>query len=192
MSDEIVAAEVVDEAEAQPAPTPENLGIELPTDPEEAIEALVAEVARARSDAAGHLDDLQRIAAEFENFRKRIERDRTEVVERSTEGLIARLLPVLDSFDQAFTHNALTEHEEALVRGMRSVYHQLVDVLAAEGLAIIPAEGEPFDPSVHEAVSGGGEGDLEVDTEMRRGYTLKGRVLRPALVAVSAKEDAGE
>lgn len=193
MSDETVAAEIVDKS-ADP-PSPEDLDIDLPDEPEEAIATLTAEVARARSDAAGHLDDLQRLAAEFENFRKRIERDRAEVMERSTEDLVARLLPVLDSFDQAFTHEPRTEHEDSLVRGMRSVYHQFMDVLSAEGLEVIAAEGEAFDPSLHEAVSGGGEGDLEVSNEMRRGYILKGRVLRPALVAVAGadgEEDEGE
>jgi molecular chaperone GrpE len=183
--------EYVDAMPNQPgdqSPPPAE-SIELPDDPDAAIDLLLAEVTSARTEAAGHLDHLQRVAAEFENYRKRVERDRTETVERSTERVIASLLPVLDSFDQAFTHEPGTEHEAALVKGMQSVYHQLIDVLAAEGLQPIPAVGEAFDPTVHEAVAGGGDGDLRVTTEMRRGYTLRGRVLRPALVAVAGEED---
>lgn len=184
------ASEFVDAAPDHPGDqTPPPVEIDLPEDPDAAIDLLIGEVASARTEAARHLDHLQRVAAEFENYRKRVERDRAETVERSTERLIASLLPVLDSFDQAFSHEPETEHEAAVLKGMRSVYHQLMDTLAAEGLAAIPAEGEPFDPTVHEAVSGGGDGHLRVATEMRRGYTLRGRVLRPALVAVVGEED---
>jgi molecular chaperone GrpE len=185
------AAEFVDDAPNQPGDQspPAQIDLDLPDDADEAIVLLKEALLAARTEAAGHLDDLRRVAAEFENYRKRVERDRTETVDRSTERVIASLLPVLDSFDQAFTHEPATDHEAALLKGMQSVYHQLMDVLAAEGLQMIPAQGEPFDPTVHEAVSGGGAGDLLVATEMRRGYTLRGRVLRPALVAVAGEED---
>ena len=185
------STEFVDAMPNQPGDQspPEELDLDLPEDPGEAISLLTEELLSSRREAAGHLDDLRRVAAEFENYRKRVERDRTETVERSTERVVAALLPVLDSFDQAFTHEPATEQEAALVKGMQSVYHQLMDVLNAEGLELIAAEGEPFDPSVHEAVSGGGAGDLRVASEMRRGYTLRGRVLRPALVAVDSEED---
>ena len=185
------ATEFVDSMPNQPGDQspPVEIDIDLPDDPDEAIATLTDEVLTARTEAAGHLDDLRRVAAEFENYRKRVERDRTETVERSTERLVGALLPVLDSFDQAFTHEPATEQEAALVKGMQSVYHQLMDVLAAEGLEPIAAEGEPFDPNVHEAVSGGGSGDLFVANVMRRGYTLRGRVLRPALVVVAGEED---
>lgn len=161
---------------------------EIPEDRDEAVEALLETIATLRATADAHLDDLQRVAAEFENYRKRAERDRREVVERAAERLVAALLPVLDSFDQAFTHEAQTESEEKLAAGIRSTYHQLMDILRKEGLGIAAGVGEPFDPQVHEAVAGGGEGMLLVDEEMRRGYLLKGKVLRPALVTVRPAE----
>jgi len=201
--EEIVAAEIVENgtsaepesAETEPIEavvpvTPANLGIELPEDHDEAIEVLTDAVATARSAADRYLDDLQRLAADYENYRKRVQRDREEVVERSTQRLIESLLPVLDSFDQAFAHEAQTSGEEKLLAGVRGTFHQLMDVLGKEGLEMVPGAGERFDPTVHEAVSGGGDGELIVAQELRRGYTLKDRVIRPALVAVAAQEDA--
>ncbi len=163
-----------------------DLGIDLPADPDEARQVLLQEVARARGDAGDYLGDLRRVAAEFENYRKRTTRERQEVVERAAQRVVENVLPVLDSFDAAFTHDPQTPTEEKLVAGMRSTYHQLVDVLRKEGLEFIPALGEPFDPEVHEAVTGPAEGDgtLMVSDELRRGYRLRGRVIRPALVAV--------
>ena len=185
------ATEFVDADLNQPGDhmPPGEIDLDLPEDRDEAVAVLEEALVEAHREAAARLEDLQRIAAEFENFRKRVERDRTQTVERSTERVIAALLPVLDSFDQAFTHQPSSEQEAALVKGMQSVYHQLMDVLAAEGLESIPTEGEPFDPNVHEAVSGGGAGDLRVADELRRGYTLRGRVLRPALVSVADDEE---
>jgi molecular chaperone GrpE len=182
---EVVEAEIVEEG-ASP------LDIDLPDDPEEAVAVLAAELVEARRSAAAHLDDLQRVAAEFENYRKRAARERDEIVLRSSQRLVEGLLPVLDSFDQAFTHEAQSPSEELLLAGMQRTYHQLMDVLTKEGLAIVPGEGEPFDPTVHEAVAGGGNGDLVVAQEMRRGYTLHDRVIRPAMVMVSEAGDGEE
>ncbi len=163
-----------------------DLGIDLPSDPDEARRVLLQEVARARGDAGDYLSDLRRVAAEFENYRKRVTRERQEVVERAAQRVVESVLPVLDSFDAAFTHEPQTPTEEKLVAGMRSTYHQLVDVLRKEGLEPIDALGEPFDPEVHEAVASAAEGDgsLVVSDELRKGYRLRGRVIRPALVAV--------
>jgi molecular chaperone GrpE len=115
-------------------------------------------------------------------------------VTRAAQRVVQALLPVLDSFDQAFAHRAQTPGEEQVLAGVRGTFHQLLDVLSKEGLQLIPAVGEEFDPEVHEAVAGGGEGDLMVSQELRRGYTLKGRVLRPAMVVVAPRlaEGAGD
>lgn len=161
--------------------------IDLPQDPDEAIAYLFGELRSARLEADSYLTDLQRVAADFENYRKRALRERDEIVMRSTQTLVRELLPVLDSFDGALTAAADNEH---LLAGLRSTHQLLVDVLSREGLEPIEALGMPFDPSVHEAVSGGGTGHLVVIAEMRRGYLLRGRVLRPSLVAVAA-EDPG-
>lgn len=166
--------------------------IELPEDPQQAVEALKEALTQARESAAAQLDDLQRVAAEFDNFRKRAARDQREMTERASQRIIEALLAVLDSFDGAFTHEAQSPSEELLLSGVQKTFHQLMDVLAREGLAVIPAEGEPFDPEIHEAVAGGGGEDLVIAGEMRRGYTLSGRVLRPALVTVAPAEEVAD
>ena len=168
-----VIGEVVDEASP----------IDLPQDPDEAIAYLLDELRSARHEADSYVTDLQRVAADFENYRKRALRERDEIVMRSTQALVRELLPVLDSFDGAL---AAAAGDDPLLAGLRSTYQLLIDVLSREGLEQIEALGMPFDPSVHEAVSGGGTGHLIVTAEMRRGYLLRGRVLRPSLVAVAA------
>jgi molecular chaperone GrpE len=186
--DEVIVEGTVVEEDVGIVPlTAADLGIDLPDDPDEANRVLLAEVAAARRDAHEYLDNLQRVAAEFDNFRRRTLRERTDLSERASQAVVERLLPVLDSFDAAFTHDAQTPTEEKLLGGMRSTFQQLFDLLQKEGLEAIPAgPSEPFDPEVHEAVSSAatGDGAPVVAQELRRGYRLKGRVIRPALVAV--------
>ena len=188
MSDEIRPEDAAEEpAPEKPAP----VLADLPADPAEALPVLIEALAEARLAVDARTDDLQRIAAEFDNYRKRTARDRDEVVRLSSQRLVEALLPVLDSFDGALGHEASTPAEEAMLDGMQSTYQQLMDALGKEGLEVVPAVGEPFDPMVHEAVMGGGAGHLVVTAEMRRGYTLGGRVIRPAMVGVAdADEEA--
>lgn len=174
---------------APPVLSADALGIDLPDDPDEAIQMLLAAVHDARAEAGTYLDDLRRVAADFDNFRKRAVRDQQTIVDRAAERVLSAMLPVLDSFDAALAIEATTETEEQLLRGMRSTQVQLMDVLAKEGLEPIPTIGEPFDPEVHEAVmTSGGDGPLFVVQELRRGYRLRGRVLRAALVALEQSD----
>lgn len=169
---------------------PDDLGLDLPDDPGEAMQALLRELAQARTQAESHLDDLRRVAAEFENFRKRMLREQTQQVERASERVVGGLLPVLDSFDLALSHDPSSPAEQKLLDGVQRTHALLMDVLAREGLEPIPGQGHPFDPEVHEAVSAPGEpgeGELVVTEELRPGYRLAGRVLRPALVAVGTE-----
>jgi molecular chaperone GrpE len=186
---EIVAADEVDnggEGEA-PSPTPADLGVELPEDREEAVAVLTAHLADARADAETHLDDLRRVAAEFDNFRKRSLRDREQMISSASERVVRAMLPVLDSFDAALAIEPSTETEQKMLGGMRGTYDQLMDVLAKEGLTPIEAAGARFDPELHEAVMSSGDGDLVVAQELRRGYLLGNRVLRAALVALESE-----
>ena len=185
MTDDVLDTEPTTDETTQP-------DLELPEDPAEAVEILIGRLHAVKESEAARLDDLQRIAAEFENFRKRSERDQEEMTARASQRVVAALLPVLDSFDGAFGHDAQSPGEELLLSGVQGTFHQLMEVLGREGLAVIPTEGEPFDPTIHEAVAGGGGEDLMVAGEMRRGYTLGGRVLRPALVAVTPAEGTEE
>jgi len=179
-ADTLEAGDVVIEDEQAP------LELDLPEDPAEAVPVLMEALIGTREAASTYLDAMQRIAAEFDNFRKRAARERDEIVVRGSQRLIERLLPALDSFVAALAYEPQTEGEQRLLSGMADTHRLLMEALANEGFAPIEADDVPFDPAIHEAVSGPqgeGDGDLLV-TELRRGYTLEGRVIRAALVAV--------
>jgi molecular chaperone GrpE len=187
---EIVEAEPVEDEPAVEALTAEALGLDLPDDPVEALSIVLEALAETRMDADRYLDDLRRVAADFENYRKRTQREMAAMVERASERVIRELLPVLDSFEAALTVEPKTETEETLLVGIRNTYDLLLDVLVKEGLEPIETWDAPFDPTVHEAVvtTGEGTGTLRVTQDLRRGYKLHGRVLRAALVAVTPEQ----
>jgi molecular chaperone GrpE len=181
---------VEDEPLPASEPTAHSLGLDLPEDPREMVPILLQKLAEARSEADSYLDDLRRVAADFENYRRRSQRELAALIERAAERVIRELLAVLDSFDAALAIEAQTETEEKMLGGMRSTHSQLLDALAREGLEVIPTWMESFDPSIHQAVTaaGGGEGSLMVKDELRRGYRLRGKLLRAALVSVENEQ----
>jgi molecular chaperone GrpE len=146
-------------------------------------------LAAAEAKAQEHLDDLKRLAAEFENYKKRTAREQASLSARATEGLVKELLPIVDDLERAL--EAAEEHEEAkLEEGVRLVHRQLASVLEREGLAEIETKGK-FDPHVHEALlsqpSDADEGNvIEV---LQKGYRLGDRVLRPARVVVAGPRE---
>lgn len=160
------------------------------TSTEESVEASIHpgdETAALRAERDGYLDDLKRIKAEFENYRKRILKEQTEFVERASASLVSSLLPVLDNFDLAVSAAEDTKEFDKMLRGIEMVYGELKEVLKGVGLRPIEARGQRFDPNLHEAaleVPGAEEGELEVVEVLRPGYTFNGRVLRPAMVKV--------
>ena len=187
---EIVEAEPVEDEPAVEAVTAEALGLDLPDDLAEALPIVLKALAETRMDADRYLDDLRRVAADFENYRKRTQRDMAALVERASERVVRELLPVLDSFEAALAVEPKTETEENLLMGVRNTYDLLADVLSKEGLEPIETWEAPFDPTVHEAVvtTGEGSGTLRVSQDFRRGYKLRGKVLRAALVAVAPEQ----
>ena len=168
---EVVTGEIVPEPEPL---DPHVLGLEFPEDPEEARQVLLSALAESRDEAGRYLDDLRRVAADFDNFRKRALRDQGAIVERASERVVQSLLPVLDSLDAAMAIEPETETERKLLDGVKGTFNLLLDTLGKEGLVPIEALGMDFDPTVHEAVAapGGGESDLVVTQELRRGYML--------------------
>lgn len=132
-----------------------------------------------------------RLAADFDNFRKRTERQNRELVARAGEKLICDIIPVLDTFEHALASAA---DNQAVAKGIEMIRSQLLTVLQREGLEPIQALGQPFDPELHEACSFA-ETDAEpentVVNEIRSGYKLAGKVIRPSMVQVSKlmKED---
>jgi molecular chaperone GrpE len=146
------------------------------------------ELATVQRERDEYLDTLRRVQADFENYRKRMLREQTALVERATQGLVEQLLPVLDSLESAVASlDAAGNDELANVRkGLELVHTEMLGVLEKAGLSRIDAEGKPFDPNEHEAVmQDDGDGEPVVSEVVRTGYRLKGRVLRPAMVRVT-------
>ena len=147
-------------------------------------ESLDVEALQAERDQL--FDRLQRLAAEFDNFRKRAARERGEVYARANERLVKELIPILDDLGRAL--EAAAEHEEAkLEDGVRLVHRALSDLLKKEGLAEIETDGK-FDPHVHEALLSepSDEEEGSVIEVVQKGYKLGDKVLRPARVVVAA------
>jgi molecular chaperone GrpE len=154
--------------------------------PAEDVSEMDPDLAKAKREAAEYLDHLRRLQAEFDNFRKRTLKQQTNAVELAARPIVTRLLEVLDDFDLALMAAEQQPDFEKFRKGVELVYAKLADVLRAEGVKRIDAEGAPFDPEKHEALmqTGEGEGELVVADVLRPGYTLKGRVVRPAGVRV--------
>ena len=146
-----------------------------------------AELAAARKEAAEYRDHLMRLQAEFDNYRKRVLKEQTRALELAAEPIVRRMLEVLDEFELALMAAEQKPDFDKFLHGVELVYAKLLDTLGAEGLERIDAEGKPFDPERHEALIGSGAGDGEpvVADVLRQGYTLKGRVVRPAGVRVT-------
>jgi molecular chaperone GrpE len=160
------------------------------------IEELKARAAKADE----NWDRLLRTTADFENFKKRAARERIETAQSTAAVLIQKLLPVLDHFEMAQTAaqnaqvppggDAITGQGASLQAGVAMIQQQLKTVLAEAGLEEIDAAGKPFDPALHEAVSMQESADVEeghVVEQLRKGYKLKERLLRPATVIVAKK-----
>src|SRR5205823_9556165 len=167
---------------------PDGPAIDDPKEPERA--GPKDELEQARAQAAEYLDHLQRLKAEFDNYRKRVLKEQTRAVELASGPLVHRLLEVLDEFDLALMAAERKPDFEQFLHGVELVYAKLLDILRAEGLERIDARGKPFDPERHEALmqSGHGDGEPVVVDVLRDGYTLRGRVLRPAGVKVARGE----
>jgi len=164
------------------------LGIALPEDKDQALELLLSHLEESRDEATSYLDDLKRVAADFDNYRKRTTREQALVLDRAAERVVRELMPVLDSFDAALATEASTDAERQLLSGMINTREQLLRALEHEGLEVVQSIGEQFDPEIHEPVAApSGSDDLVVSEELRRGYRLKGRVLRPAMVMLEAR-----
>jgi molecular chaperone GrpE len=149
--------------------------------------AATEEVEALRSQLAERTADLQRITAEYANYRKRVDRDRVAVVESATGSVLAGLLPVLDDIDRARQHGDLT----GTFKGVADQFEAGLEKL---GLVPFGASGDPFDPTVHEAVQHRTSPDVTEPTcvaVLRRGYRLGDRILRVPLVAVAEPDPAG-
>lgn len=193
-----------------PPPETDN----LPTDEDDSIEILEVVGMDEGKAEAGHRDApddpepsdsipytrqqlydmLLRKQAEFENARKRAERDKEESQRWIWKDLLTRLLPILDNFQRALAEPA-ADAQDPFRQGISLTLQQMMDILGREGLEEIRSVGEPFDPHVHEAVETRVVKGLEegiVLEELRKGYRFRGHLLRPALVRVSSKDGGSD
>lgn len=138
-------------------------------------------------------DRYVRLYAEFENYKKRVNKDKEEIIRYGNESLLYEILPFLDHLEMAMKH-ASNEVSSGLMQGVEITLKELKKTLEKFGLTEIEAEGKPFDPMIHHAMSQVERDDIDdqrVVEEFRKGYMLKDKVLRPSLVAVSKKPSAG-
>ena len=180
----------VDPQEAENAATQPGDGSDPPgaTDAAPGLDAVTAERDRLLAERADLQDRLLRRQAEFDNFRRRAERERTDVLEYANTQTVRALLPILDDFERALkVESADTEY----ARGMELIYQRLFDSLKKLGLEPITSTGEHFDPNVHHAVDSVETDEAEDHTilqEYQRGYNFRGKPLRPAMVKVAVKK----
>lgn len=148
------------------------------------------ELKQRAAKADEHWDRLLRTTADFDNYRKRAAREKQEAIKYANESLLEKLVPVLDAFDMALnaTQNAGAEGTKSLQQGIGLVQQQLKTILSDAGLEAVDATGKPFDPNFHEAIAQQESADLpegSVLQQLRKGYKLKDRLIRPASVVVS-------
>lgn len=158
------------------------------------------EEAAGSAEGGDELAELRRrymyLAAEFDNYRKRVAREKESLVAFGNERLLRAILPVLDNLERALAHDPSGAGAEAILSGVRMTYDQLLSELGKFGLEQLSAAGKIFDPNVHEAIARipwDGEPEGTILTEERKGYLLNGRLLRPAQVTVAIRppEPAG-
>lgn len=140
-----------------------------------------------------YIDTCQRVKAEFDNYRKRMIKEQTNTIEMAAEGIVKKILPVIDNLERAVSAFEETRIDEKHVEGLRMIYRQLVEILEAEGLQSVDPAGKPFDPCECDAMSTEERDDCEEGTVtcvVQKGYNWKGKLIRPALVNVSRRPGA--
>ena len=192
MKTEVQKDEVNDLAEMTEAPAQESDGALEPSLVEGQVQPLQAEAAKAQE----YRDQLLRIAADLDNYKKRAAREKQEAVRFANETLLGKLIPVLDNFEMALAAVSSAQNTgaaegttaDSLQQGVSMIQQQFKQVLADAGLEEVNAAGKPFDPNCHEAVSQQESADVpegHVLQQLRKGYKLRERLLRPATVVVA-------
>lgn len=154
----------------------------------ESVEELKARIEALNAQTEEYMQRLARSQADFDNFRKRTIREKEELGKYASSKLIAELIPVIDNFGRALDTRPEGEASESFVKGVEMIYRQFDSVLQAEGLTTMEAVGQPFNPEFHQAVMQVESDEHEegiVVEELQKGYMLKDKVLRPAMVKVS-------
>lgn len=153
-----------------------------------ADEELVDETEELRQQLEAEQNKYLRLLADYDNFKRRTQKDKEIANKFRSQSLLADLLPVLDNFERALSLQTTSEESASLLKGVEMVQKSLTEAVSREGLEEIKAVGEPFDPNFHQAVMQEKDDSAEPGTvlqELQKGYILKGRVLRPAMVKVN-------
>ena len=155
---------------------------------EEAAEEQTDETAELREQLEAEQNKYLRLLADYDNFKRRNQKDRQDAEKFRAQSLLTDLLPVLDNFDRALAVETKSEEAASILKGLQMVQSNLLEAVKREGLEEIKALGEAFDPNFHQAVMQEKDENAEAGSvlmELQKGYTLKGRVLRPSMVKVN-------
>src|SRR5690625_2707054 len=160
---------------------------EVDTSQDHMLEMLKEEIERIKKERDETADRLLRAQAEFENFKKRTQREKIAERTYKSQDLVNELLPALDNFERALTVES-TEETKSIIEGITMVYNQVKDALQSENVEVIETVGKEFDPNLHHAVMQVEDPEQESNViveELQKGYILKDRVIRPAMVKVN-------
>lgn len=149
--------------------------------------AVKAEIDKLQAEKTELINTLQRLQADFENFRRRTRQEKEDFYKYASESVLSQLLPIVDNFERALA-SAKSGESKNIIPGVEMIFRQLLQMMEKEGMAPIEAVGCPFDPNIHEAVMQVEDKNCPKDTvleELQKGYTLKGKLLRPSVVKVS-------
>ena len=159
------------------------------------IAELEAALQKAQEEAQEHYDRFLRVSADLENYKKRVSKEKADLIKYGNEELIKELLPVIDNLERALEHTSSEGAQEGIADGVAMTLQQFLGILQRFGITPIAAEGEPFDPTKHEAVMEQPTGDYDpgqVVAELQKGYLLNDRLVRPAKVAVAKAHEGGK
>lgn len=177
----------MEEQNTSPEQQATNGQSEATTTAEQSSDGLQARMQQLEQEASNMRDQALRAAADLKNFKRRTEEERANLIRNATAGLIMKLLPILDDFDLAMQHVPAEVAETSWFNGLQGVQRKIQTVMEGEGVKPIEALGQPFDPNFHDAVmheDAGPEQAGKVTADLRRGYLLHERVIRPTMVKV--------
>lgn len=177
------SAEVVNEAD-------EIEEVEEAEDSQEAVEENAEENTEESDEKIEELTNrLMRLQADFENYKRRVEKEKAAIVQYASSGLVEKILPVLDNFDRALSEENKSENKnEGFFDGVNMIRNQMIEALKSEGVEEIEAVGQPFDPNFHNAIQQVDSDEYDsgiVTEEYQKGYMLKDKVIRPSMVVVA-------
>ncbi|MDJ0331070.1 nucleotide exchange factor GrpE [Planococcus sp. S3-L1] len=188
-AEEHVAPAAVEVKDAEAEQSPELVDAEAPDESSSEEESSITDEAEElRAQLEAEQNKYLRLLADFDNFKRRTQKDKEIANKFRSQSLLADILPVLDNFERALSLTTSSEESASLLKGVEMVQKSLIEAVNREGLAEIKAVGEPFDPNFHQAVMQEKDESAEagiVLQELQKGYMLKDRVIRPAMVKVN-------